>query len=336
MRVGITTTVPVEVLFAGGHTAVDLNNIFITSSSPMRYVNNAHECGFPRSLCSWIKGQYSVIIDGSFDAVVAVTTGDCSNTDAMAELLADKGVTICRFAYPADNNSKYARNELSEQIKRFAAFFSVPLEKVEEQFIRLRSIRNKLYRLDELTIKGLVSGAENHIWLVSASDFNSNPQRYESELDSFLAEAEKRTPFNAGIRLGYVGVPPIITDLYQHVRKYNAEFLFNEVQRQFSIPLADKDIYGAYLDYTYPYGIFGRIEDICRQAQSRKLHGLVHYVQSFCHRQIHDILLKKYLTIPVLTIEGDTPGILDERSKIRLESFIEMLAEKNKIDKYSY
>ncbi|MDR0453241.1 MAG: 2-hydroxyacyl-CoA dehydratase [Deferribacteraceae bacterium] len=335
MKVGITTTAPIEVLFAGGHTVIDLNNLFVTSPSPASYVNNAHSCGFPRSLCSWVKGQYSVVTGGGFDAVVAVTAGDCSNTNAMAELLADSGVKIYRFAYPAENNPEYALTELSKQIEQFAAFFSAPMKKVRQQFNRLRAIRKKLYKLDELTVNGYVSGAENHTWLVSSSDFNSDPEKYSSELDTFILEAERRAPVTPKIRLGYVGVPPVITGLYQYVHKCGAEILFNEVQRQFSIPSADKDICRAYLDYTYPYGISGRIEDICLQAKVRKLHGFIHYVQSFCHRQIHDILLKKHLPAPVLTIEGDTPGNLDERSKIRIESFIEMLAEKNNIDKCS-
>ena len=336
MVVGITTTVPVEVLFAAGHTAVDLNNIFINAPSPIQYVNSAHDYGFPRSLCSWIKGQYSIITGGGFDAMVAVTTGDCSNTQAMIELFANSGIKIYRFAYPAENSSEYAYDKLFAQIEQFAAFFSVPMKKVAEQFTRLRPVREKLHLLDELTVKGYVSGVENHIWLVSSSDFNSDPQKYEFELDNFLTKAEKRTPFNAKIRLGYIGVPPIITDLYQHVRKCNAEFVFNEVQRQFSLPSADADISHAYINYTYPYDIHGRIGDIRFHTELRRLHGIVHYVQSFCHRQIYDILFKKELTVPVLTIEGDTPGALDERSKIRIESFIEMLAEKNKIDKYSY
>ena len=29
-RIGITTTVPVEIIIAAGHTPVDLNNLFIT------------------------------------------------------------------------------------------------------------------------------------------------------------------------------------------------------------------------------------------------------------------------------------------------------------------
>jgi len=204
----------------------------------------------------------------------------------------------------------------------------VKIKDILEKFRVMKSLRNKLKLLDKLTVQGKISGEENHVWLVSSSDFNSDVCKYEHRLDEFLREAELRSPYVDGVRLGYVGVPPIITDLYEFVRTRGAEIRFNEVQRQFSIPSESEDFYEAYLEYTYPYDIFGRIEDIRREIVNRRLDGIIHYVQSFCHRQVQDILLKKHLGLPVLTIEADTPGNLDERGKIRIESFIEMLAER--------
>jgi benzoyl-CoA reductase/2-hydroxyglutaryl-CoA dehydratase subunit BcrC/BadD/HgdB len=48
----------------------------------------------------------------------------------------------------------------------------------------------------------------------------------------------------------------------------------------------------------------------------------------FCFRQIQDILMKQYLEIPILTLEGDRPGMIDGRTATRLETFIEMVREK--------
>jgi benzoyl-CoA reductase/2-hydroxyglutaryl-CoA dehydratase subunit BcrC/BadD/HgdB len=80
--------------------------------------------------------------------------------------------------------------------------------------------------------------------------------------------------------------------------------------------------------YTYPYTIEGRIQDIQRAMRVRKLDGLIHYTQTFCYRQIYDILLRDALPIPILTLEGDRPGPLDGRSALRIETFVEMLREK--------
>jgi hypothetical protein len=48
--VGLTTSVPIEVILAAGHRAVDLNNVFITAPDPYGLVAEAEEEGFARSL----------------------------------------------------------------------------------------------------------------------------------------------------------------------------------------------------------------------------------------------------------------------------------------------
>jgi len=40
------------------------------------------------------------------------------------------------------------------------------------------------------------------------------------------------------------------------------------------------------------------------------------------------VVIKKELPVPVITIEGNDPEGVDARTKIRLESFIEMLEGK--------
>ena len=47
--IGITTTVPIEVLMAAGYTPVDLNNVFIGNTERERLVNIAERAGFPQN-----------------------------------------------------------------------------------------------------------------------------------------------------------------------------------------------------------------------------------------------------------------------------------------------
>jgi len=191
---------------------------------------------------------------------------------------------------------------------------------------RLRTIRQKLEELDRLTYKdNRVSGLENHLFLVSSSDFKSDPDAYEKELDLFLHKVSMRSPLEDSIRLGYLGVPPIFGDLYEFLESVGARVVFNEVQRQFSMPFAGGDLVDQYLNYTYPYGIRGRLDDIRKAIEERNLDGLIHYTQTFCFRQIYDILFRESLPLPLLTIEGDKPGKVDSRTAIRLETFVEML-----------
>lgn len=67
------------------------------------------------------------------------------------------------------------------------------------------------------------------------------------------------------------------------------------------------------------------MEDIIPEIQKRDLHGLIHYAQSFCYRQIEDIIVREKIKMPVLTLEGDRPNRLDARTKMRIDSFLEML-----------
>jgi benzoyl-CoA reductase/2-hydroxyglutaryl-CoA dehydratase subunit BcrC/BadD/HgdB len=71
--------------------------------------------------------------------------------------------------------------------------------------------------------------------------------------------------------------------------------------------------------------VFGRIADIREQVALRRIDGLVHYVQSFCFRQIQDMLIRRAVDVPVLTIEADRPGPVDARTLVRIEAFVEML-----------
>jgi len=322
-RVGFTATIPVEVIYAAGYKPVDLNNLFITSEHPTLMLEKAEAEGFARNICAWIKGIYSVVLEHDFRTVIAVTGGDCSNTIALAEVLENRGIEIIPFEYPRERSRKL----LTEAMEAFMSHFHVSWAEVQEVKQWLDRIRMKLRKLDRLTYESnLVTGVENHLFLVSSSDFWGEPERFEAELDRLIHETHKRSPIREDIRLGYLGVPPVFGDLYQLIEEKGARVVFNEVQRQFSMPFFDEqDIVGQYLHYTYPYDAAGRIPDIERAIRERRIHGLIHYTQTFCYRQIYDIILRKRLSVPILTLEGDRPGNIDTRTVLRIETFLEML-----------
>jgi len=143
-----------------------------------------------------------------------------------------------------------------------------------------------------------------------------------------LAEAEKREPIHDEVRLGFLGGPPIFHGFYEHMESLGARVVFNEVQRQFSMPFDEEDIVERYLRYTYPYGMEGRLRDIEKEIHERRLDGLIHYTQTFCYRQIYDMILRESLSLPILTLEGDRPGRIDSRTAFRIETFVEMLKDR--------
>lgn len=327
--IGLTSTIPVEIVLAAGLKPLDLNNLFIGSDKPERLINQAESAGFSHNICAWIKGIYATVLNHSVKTVIAVTGGDCSNTVALSEVLSRKGAQVIPFEYPFNRDIDL----LITQIDKLRHAFSISWGDIQNVRRRLDPIRAKLRELDRLTFEeDVITGFENHLFLVSSSDFNSDPNLYERKLDEFLMEAKRRRPKKVEIRLGYLGVPPIFNQFYEYVESLGARIVFNEIQRQFSMPYESEDIVEMYLNYTYPYDIEGRLRDIRKAIDERQLDGLIHYTQTFCFRQIYDIILRESLTLPILTLEGDRPGPIDSRIAIRIETFIEMLKNKKKFE----
>lgn len=322
-RVGITTTVPVEIIYAAGCVPVDLNNLFITSADPQSLVEEAELAGYPRNICAWIKGIYSTALKHrDIQTVIAVTQGDCSNTHALMETLQLAGVEIVPFAFPFDRDADLLRL----QVEKMMGFFGVSWEQVMETRERLHRIRRLVWELDRLTWQeDQVSGWENHLYQINCSDFSGNPGEFGATVASLLEQARTRLPVKNKLRLGYIGVPPIVDDLYQYLEEHGARVVYNEVQRQFTMPFDTGDLVEQYRQYTYPYGIFFRLEDITREAARRNLDGVIHYAQSFCFRQIEDLIIREKLRLPLLTLEGDRPNHLDARTRMRLDVFLDML-----------
>ncbi|GAI72767.1 unnamed protein product, partial [marine sediment metagenome] len=228
-KIGITTTVPVEILLAAGYQPVDLNNVFITDPTPERLVNIAERAGFPLNCCSWIKGIYGVCMDYGIDTVLCVTTGDCSNTIMLMEVLKLKGLKVIPFAYP----DRPSPQRMQHTLEALAETLGTTLEAADSVRNELKPCRRLALKLDQLTWKdGLVSGFENHLWLVSTSDFNQDNHEYYQQLQELIATCRRRQPYPPdSLRLAYMGVPSVYAqDLYHHLESNGAGVVFNEIQ----------------------------------------------------------------------------------------------------------
>jgi benzoyl-CoA reductase/2-hydroxyglutaryl-CoA dehydratase subunit BcrC/BadD/HgdB len=321
MKIGFTSTIPVEHILAAGHTPVDLNNVFITARSPRTFMRTAEAAGFPGAFCSWVKGIYGVARDENIRRIIVVVEGDCSNNQKLAELFRYDGIDVFCFGYP----HLRTRAALEQEMSRLQAWLGADPAGIDKVKGTLDRIRSRLARLDRMSFEDMkVSGAENHLWLVSSSDFKSDLTAYEQELAAFLRTVEKRErSYQDKVRLAYVGVPPIVDDLYDFIEAKGGIVVFNEVQRQFAMFDQGDDIVDQYLKYTYPYGIEARLGDIKAAIIERKIDGIIHYVQSFCSHSVDDIILRQQIEVPILTIECDLPGHLDGKNKTKIEAFLE-------------
>jgi len=321
--VGLTTTVPVEVILAAGLTPVDLNNLFIGSEDAGNMVAESERRGFPRTCCSWTKGLYAATLRHHLRRVVGVVRGDCSNTEGLMEMLGREGVECIPFSYPYRPDAE----EMRREIRAFARRLNAAPEDAERWRGKLEPARELAREIDRLTWQEhRVRGLENHLWLVSASDFCGSPERYRAGAEEFISRASERAPLEPQVRLAYAGVPPVAPSLYGYLESQGALVVYNETQRQFAMPAGADDLAEQYTRYTYPYGMEIRAEDIAQQCARRDVDGLIHYVQSFCYRRMEDRLLRDEVDVPVLTVECDRPGALSGQLKTRLEAFVQMLA----------
>jgi len=333
-RIGITTTVPIEVLMAAGYQPVDLNNVFITDPNPERLVNIAERAGFPLNCCSWIKGIYGVCMDSGIDTVLCVTTGDCSNTVMLMEVLKHKGLKATPFAYPDAPDPRRMRSTL----RALADTLGTTPEAASRVRAELKTGRDLALQLDELTWReNLASGWENHLWLVSTSDFNRDYPKYCEQLHELLADCRQRQPYPPDyLRLAYIGVPSVYAQyLYHYLEDNGARVVFNEIQRQFAMPEPGESLAEQYSSYTYPYSIYERLKDITIELHRRRIDGIIHYVQAFCHRGIGDIIFRDAFNRPILTLEGNDDFLLTSHVKTRIEAFLDMLARNRHDFKYS-
>ena len=330
-----TTTIPMEVVFAAGYRPLDLNNDFITSVSPLSLVEKAETDGLPGSSCAWIKGLYSVLLKKQYsgnDVFIAVTEGDCSNARVLEEIISSRtGVRSFLFSFPNDRD----RLKLTSEMKRFADFLGTDLEQAENVRQELIPIRKKLELIDEMSYQypGLISGEKNHELLVNTSDFGGDYKDYGKMADEFLNRKKEEVDLFKDMKrkkIGFLGVPPIIP-VHDFIEKRGATVVFNEIQREFAMFGDHKDLTDQYLNYTYTYSSAFRFSKTIPEIKRRKMDGIIHYVQSFCHRHLVDIILRKMLKeggveIPVLTLEADKPNArIDSRLATRIEAFLEML-----------
>ena len=336
-KIGITTTVPVEVLLAAGYQPIDLNNILVSAPDPTKYVTIAERGGFPLNCCAWIKGIYGVCLDSDTEDFLCVTSGDCSNTIMLMEVLKLKGKNAMPFAYP----ERPDKEQMGYILEKMAATFGTTLENASKFRKKVQLARALALKLDELSWReNKVSGWENHLWLVSASDFNGDYHKYQRELQELLNTCASRQPYPAKeIRVGYIGVPSVYAkELYPYIEKHGARVVFNEIQRQFVMPAPGKSLEEQYTNYTYPYSLNERLADIKTEIKKRRIDGVIHYVQAFCHRGIGDIIFRDAIDLPMLTLEGNDDFFLNSHVKTRIEAFLDMLQRSQsfqKKDKYS-
>ena len=176
-KVGLTTTIPVEVVLAAGLTPVDLNNLFIVDPGARARVARPKPPASPAPSAPGSRGFTPPCRTiPRFAAVIVACQGDCSYTQALGEILEAEGQEVVHFKFPYPRN----REQLAREIHTLMARLGADPDGVARVQARLAPLRQQLRRLDRLTWEtGQVSGEENFLCLISSSDFASDLAAYE-------------------------------------------------------------------------------------------------------------------------------------------------------------
>jgi benzoyl-CoA reductase/2-hydroxyglutaryl-CoA dehydratase subunit BcrC/BadD/HgdB len=306
--VAFTSTVPIEIIFASQKFPLDLNNIFVSSKNPNKFIDIAEMKGFPRNFCAWTKGLYGVISKNkkNINKIIAVMEGDCSSNKSLFEFLdvenSKNNIKIIPFSYPFDKNPNILKNNIEYLMNQFNVNWDnlmlvhKNLNRIRKKILKLENLFDKVSKLDFLDLdiesKKIFFRLKNldlHIWQVSCSDFMGDYEKFERDFDEFWIknnfeclykkiENIKNKKNSDILRLGFVGVPTIIPEIYDFIdKKYKnkVKVIFNETQREFVFlknifkeeDYKTKEVFiekyiNQYLEYSYPYSINYRLKNI--------------------------------------------------------------------------
>ncbi len=328
-RIGIFSTVPVEVLFAAGLVPVDLNNLFVTHADPGMLLRQADVLGLPRNGCAWTRGLFGATVALDFRRVVAVPMGDCTNNAAMAGLLKQRGVEVIEFNYPIAGLFRDEQMEL--ELERFRNQFEISKAEVESTFETIRPVRELLARVDEANwADGTVPGSVARACLLRSTDMGGNPRLFQRRLEKVLEEHDDGARAQ-GPRLALFGVPAVFDGFLERLEEMGAHVVLTETERDFAMLPPSDSLAQQYLDYAYPYGIEARVDKFNKLLEERRVDGVIIYSQAFCHHNLELAFVERKLAgTPLLVLEGDLPRPITARDGVRLEGFLELLSARRK------
>lgn len=328
-RIGIFSTVPVEVIFGAGLAPVDLNNLFVTHPDPGMLLRQADVLGLPRNSCAWTRGLFGATVALDFRRVVSVPRGDCSNNAAMAGLLRQRGTRVVEFNFPIAGPDR--PGQMALELQRFGDEFDVSPAKAARAFESIRPVRELLARIDRANwAEGKVPGSVARACLLRSTDMGGNPHLFRRRLEKVLAD-HREAGAVGGPRLALFGVPAVFDGFLERLEEMGAGVVLAEAEHDFAmLPPADS-LAQQYLDYAYPYGIEARVDKFAKLVQERRVDGVIIYSQAFCHHNLELAFVERKLAgIPLLVLEGDLPRSMTARDGVRLEGFLELLSARQK------
>lgn len=321
-RVGIFSTMPQEVLWAAGLIPVDVNNLFIGSQDPAALIRLADHSGLPRTVCAWTRGLWGAVLASGLKRVVTVAQGDCSNNAGLSHALRLQGIRVIPFRYPLAQEDP--QRALGMELQRLAVAVGTEMSSAVRIFSQFAGIRSALAALETAGVRGQLPGSLVRRLLLTSTDMASDPHRFASSLDDAL-RLRGRPSSARRVRLAVFGVPTSLRNLPEVLDEVGRCVLW-ETESDFAMIPPVRSLEAQYLRYAYPYGIARRLPRFVQAATGRRVDAVVRYQQAFCHHNLESPAVESILSRwPCFVLEGDTPGEVGARDRLRLEAFFGQL-----------
>jgi len=322
--VGFTSSIPLEILLAAGRQPLDLGRHFLGADAPRELVEEADFAGFPPEAGCLLRGIYGAALQRGVRELVVVTSDEDSGNRALMEVLQLHGTRVFPFHYPFDRSS----DSLAHELKKLARHFHASAVDINQVRQRLNKIRRKVHEIDRLCWEdNRVNSTELAHFLGGCSDMRGNPDEFEREIDGFLARARKRQSRKEVLRLALIGTPPLAANLMQTLEELNGRVVYYESPYQGTFPQPGDSLVEQYLNYTTPYDILTRLEDLEQVIETRRIDGVIHSLHAGSCRAVEDVIIRRRLNRPILTLTGHRPGPVDARTRVCLENFLHALKQ---------
>jgi hypothetical protein len=308
---GITALIPPELVYACGHTPLDLNNFVPLSQAAPR-----------NKLCAWTATWREMLVKGKIkvDSLVVVAGGDCHNALVDGQKAARfANIDTHYFFYPFSGEQK----EMVDQLEKLIEFLGGMEDK--DLLRHISDIKKVGLELDQQRTRMNVLSSDAFGFLVSGSDLGQDPEKYVQNIKELMGKGfQLKRDYK---RVALIGVPPIYPDFHTVCEDLGLFVVYDELPYEF-LRLGGRgvlDLARSYAEYSFARPLDFRLKIVKDELKNRNVDGVIHYTQFACHHTLEDDLFRRELNRPLLTIQGDLPRCVDEPLKLRLEAFYESL-----------
>lgn len=226
---------------------------------------------------------------------------------------------VASFPYPLTPD----RGLLTFELERMAASLGLPdLSGAHEVFARDLERRAPLWAWEAL--QGDEAPFPSEAYLATLARWARWPALASAQ---DLPDPEPGADREARLRLGLVGASELVGDIGARVEALGGRVVHDEWRAAAAFSRLSDDLVSRYMDLHLAYGLTARVEALRAIERARRLDGWLVITSPFGASNLERVAFTRRLGRPVLALEVQDAGALDEAGLLRLEAFSRRLRD---------